>query len=74
VPDTPRLDATNRYFDPDPGAIAADLADLGFKVPEADRLDAFTRGFIGMGPNQVTAQDEATFAGMLDSQHLDVAG
>lgn len=74
VPDSPRLDATNRYFDPDPGAIAADLADLGLKVPEADRLDAFTRGFIGTGPNQVTAQDEATFAGMLDSQHLDAAG
>src|SRR5215472_1684604 len=27
VPDTPRLDATNRYFDPIPGSISADLVD-----------------------------------------------
>jgi hypothetical protein len=74
VPDTSRLDGTNRYFDPAPGAISGDLAELGFRLPEADRLDAFTRGFLGTGPNQVTAQDQATFAGMLDSLHLDAAG
>ena len=74
VPDTPRIDVTNRYFDPVPGAIAADLVDLGFDIPEADRLDAFTRGFLGGGPNQVTVQDQATFASMLDSQHLEAAG
>jgi len=74
VPDTPRIDGTNRYFDPAPGAIAADLVDLGFDIPEADRLDAFARGFLSAGPNQVTAQDQATFASMLDGQHLDVAG
>jgi hypothetical protein len=74
VPDTPRIDGTNRYFDPVPGAIAADLVDLGFDVPEADRLDAFARAFLGGGPNQVTAQDQATFASMLDGQHLDAAG
>jgi len=74
VPDTPRIDGTNRYFDPLPGAIAADLLDLGFDIPEADRLDAFTRVFLSAGPNQVTAQDQATFASMLDGQHLDVAG
>src|SRR5690348_5365460 len=43
VPGSPKLDATNHYFYADPGAIAADFADLGFKVPGADRLDAFTR-------------------------------
>jgi len=74
VPDTPRIDGTKRYFDPVPGAIAADLVDLGFDIPEADRLDAFTRGFLTAGPNQVTAQDQATFASMLDGQHLDAAG
>ena len=47
VPDTPRLDGTNRYFDPVPGAIAADLVALGLNIPEADRLDAFTREFLG---------------------------
>jgi len=29
VPDTPRLNRTNRYFESHPGAITADLADLG---------------------------------------------
>ncbi len=74
VPDTPRLDGTNRYFDPVPGAIAADLVALGLNVPEADRLDAFTREFLGTSPNQVTTQDQAMFASMLDREHLDVAG
>ena len=74
VPDTPLLDGTNRYFDPAPGAIAADLVDLGVNVPEADRLDAFTREFLGTHPNQVTTQDQATFASMLDREHLDMAG
>jgi hypothetical protein len=74
VPDTPRLDGTNRYFDPVPGAIAADLVALGLNVPEADRLDAFARQFLGAGPNQVTMQDQAMFASMLDREHLDVAG
>ena len=73
VPDTPRLDGTNRYFDPVPGAIATDLVALGLNVPEADRLDAFTREFLGTRPNQVTTQDQATFASMLDRQHLDLA-
>jgi hypothetical protein len=71
VPDTPRLDRTNRYFDPVPGVVAADLVELGLDVPEADRLDAFTRAFLGATPNQVTTQDQATFASMLDRGHLD---
>ena len=73
VPDTPRLDRTNRYFNPIPGAIAADIVELGLNVPEADRLDAFTREFLGTSPNQVTTQDQTTFASMLDREHLDVA-
>ena len=68
--ETTRLDTTNRYFDPAPGAIAADLADLGMKLPEADRFDAFTREFLGAWPNQVASQDQATFASMLDRAHL----
>jgi hypothetical protein len=39
VPDTPRLDATNRYFNPIAGAIGADLVELGLNIPDADRLD-----------------------------------
>lgn len=73
VQETARLDSTNRFFDPVPGAIAADLADLGMDIPEADRLDEFTREFIGTRPDQVTTQDQATFAGMLDRQHLVMA-
>lgn len=72
VPDTPRLDGTNRYFDPIPGAVAADLAELGLAVQEADRLDAFTREFLGPEPIQVTTQHQGVFAGMLDREHLDV--
>jgi hypothetical protein len=71
--DTPGLDGTNRYFDPVPGAIAADIVELGLNVPEADRLDAFTREFLGTSPNQVTTQDQTTFASMLDREHLDAA-
>jgi hypothetical protein len=70
VPETARLDATNRYFDPVPGAIAADLADLGMNLPEADRFDTVTRAFLGAWPNQVASQDQAAFASMLDRAHL----
>jgi hypothetical protein len=73
VPETPRLADTNRYFDPVPGAVAADLAALGVHVPEADRFDAVTRAFLGSGPNQVTTEDQAIFAGMLDRELLDAA-
>ena len=47
VRDTPGLDGSNRFFDPAPGAIAADLVDLGVDIPEADRLDTFARNFVG---------------------------
>jgi hypothetical protein len=74
VPDTPGLDGSNRFFDPAPGTIAADLVDLGVTISEADRLDSFTRKFVGTHPAQVTTQDQATFASMLDREHLDAAG
>ncbi|MBL8839892.1 MAG: hypothetical protein JNL66_26785 [Alphaproteobacteria bacterium] len=74
VPDTPKLDGTNRYLDPVPGAIAADLAELGLAVAEAERLDAFTHAFVGTLPMQATPEDQTTFASMLDRQHLDLAG
>ncbi|MGH8428838.1 MAG: hypothetical protein ACREUF_00385, partial [Solimonas sp.] len=73
VQDTPSLDSTNRYLDPVPGAISADLVELGVHVREADRLDSVTRKFVGARPNQVTAQDQSTFASMLDRDHLHVA-
>lgn len=68
VPDTPLLDESNRFFDPVPGSIAADLTDLGIKVPEAERLDSSTRKFVGSSPTQVTNKDQATFASMLDRE------
>lgn len=72
VPDTPRLDLTNRYFDPAHGAVAADLAELGLAVWESQRLDVFTREFLGTVPIQATAQHQGAFAAVLDREHLDV--
>jgi hypothetical protein len=72
VPETPRLASTNRYFDPVPGAIAADLADLGTDIPEADRFDTFTRGVLAACPEQAMTEDLATFVGMLDRELLEV--
>jgi hypothetical protein len=74
VPDSPRLDATNRYFAPDQGAVANDVAELGLTVPEAARFDEFTRAFLGVTPNQVNGDDQANFASMLDIQHLRTGG
>lgn len=74
APDTPLLAQTNRYFNPDPGAIAADLIELGLKLPEADALDAFTRAFLRDAPLHVSTQDQAAFARILDREHLDGMG
>lgn len=74
VPDTSILEASNRFFEPAPGTIAADLVELGLNVPEADRLDAVTRKFIGERPTQVTPQDQVTFASMLNRDPVDAAG
>ncbi|MBP0494313.1 hypothetical protein [Roseomonas indoligenes] len=72
VPETPRLDASNRYLEPLPGAIASDLSELGVSLTEADSFDAFSRTFLGESPLQVTTQ-QAAFASMLDRQYLDAA-
>jgi hypothetical protein len=53
-------------------AVAADLANLGANITEAGRFDTFTRGFLGTRPEQVTTEDQATFAGMLDRELLEV--
>ena len=74
VPDTPKLEDSNRFFEPAPGTIAADLVDLGVSIAEADRLDAFTRTFVGSNPMQVTPQDQAAFASLLDPEGLETAG
>jgi len=74
VPDTSTLDATNRYFTPMPGAVVGDLATLGLRVRAAEDLDAFTREFLGDVPAQVTGQDQATLAGMLDREYFAPAG
>lgn len=71
VPEAPRLDSSNRYLQPLPGAIAADLADLGVTPAEAGSFDAFIRDFLGASPIQVTTQHQATLASMLDRQYLD---
>jgi hypothetical protein len=70
VPETPRLDAGNRYLEPADGSIAADLAELGLRPMEAGRFDALIREFLGASLVQVTAQDQAALAGMLDREYL----
>jgi len=70
VPDTPKLNDSNRFFEPIPGAIAADLADLGIKIEDAGRLDSFVRTFVGTTAIQATPQDQTTLATMLDRSHL----
>ncbi len=74
VPDTPALDAGNRYLDPAPGAIAADLRALGAQIAEETHMEALARGFLGDGPQQVTAEDQTRFASLLDPPHLEAAG
>ena len=66
VPDTAGLDRSNRYLDPAPGAIAADLRALGVEGPGPRLLDAFARDFLAAPPDQVTARDQAALAGLLD--------
>jgi hypothetical protein len=73
VPETPKLEDSDR-FEPAPGTIAADRVDIGVDVAGADRLDSFTRRFVGKAPMQVTPQDQAPFAKMLDRERLDAAG
>ncbi len=73
VADSPVLDAGNRYFTPQPGALAADLTALGLNLAEADRLDGFARDFLGTAPLQVTPPDQATLSALLDPAHLGAA-
>lgn len=70
VPDTPALGRTNRYLDPVPGAIRADLAGMGLDVPNSDRLDELVRQFLGTSLMQATTHDHARFAGLLDPEHM----
>lgn len=70
VPDTPMLRRTNRYFDPIPGVISADLAELGLDIPEADRLDGLVREFLSTSLIQATAHDQARFSSLLDHEHM----
>lgn len=70
VPDTPALNATNRYLAPAPGAVVDDLATLGLGIRDADTLDALVRAFLGEAPAQVTTQDQAALADLLDREYL----
>jgi hypothetical protein len=70
VPEGGNLDASNRYLHPVAGAIASDLAALGLNVTEGARLDVLVREFIGVHPDQITRQDQAAFAAILDREYL----
>ena len=74
VPDTPMLNRTNRYFESIPAPSRPTSRISGVNAQEADRLDALTRSFLGTSANQVTPQDYAAFASLLDHAHFDLAG
>lgn len=70
VPDTAALNASNRYLAAEEGAVAADLATLGLVLREAGRVDASVRAILGAVPAQVSTQEQATLADMLDGEYL----
>jgi hypothetical protein len=43
---------------------------MGLRVREAERLDSFVRDFLGPTPQQITSQQQAALAGMLNSEYL----
>lgn len=74
VPARESLDATNRYVDPDPGVVAADLEALGL-VPDApERVDRIVREFLvsNRDVDQVDSSLQSALAAELDPCHLGV--
>ena len=61
VPDSARLDDSNRYLVMAPNEVAADLAALGLTGERAQRLDELIAAFLQAGPDQVEPQDLLPF-------------
>jgi len=76
VPDTQALDASNRYFDPCPGAVAGDLASLGLPAPTATETDAAILAVLqnGAAIDQVAFADQLRIAEPIDRGWLLGAG
>ena len=61
VPDSARLDDSNRYLATAPDELAADLTALGLAGERAQRLDGLIGTFLQAGPDQVEPQDLLPF-------------
>jgi hypothetical protein len=70
VPDTPRLEASNRYLTPGLDSFADDLEELGLPVGDVAELDGDVAAFLGPGPDQVAPSDQAGFSALIDRLHL----
>ena len=68
VTDTAGLAASNRYVDPAPGFLTADLAGLGVKPREARALDDLAGGFFAEGAASVTPAMQEAFTELLDPE------
>lgn len=69
VPETPGLDAGNRYMERGETAVQQDLASTGLEIPEAAAAAAAVLAFLGDGPNQVAIADQLVLCDLLDATH-----
>lgn len=65
VPDTPRLEASNRYLPKEGADFAGDLADLGLPVQLAPGLDQLIGAFLPLGADQVEPEELDPFTRLL---------
>ncbi len=74
VPASAALDATNRYMQPERGAVAADLSTLGLAPGEPDRVDKLVYEFLVENGkvDRVDDRVQALLAAELDPCHLDL--
>jgi hypothetical protein len=72
VPKQDSLDASNRYLVPEPGVVAADLADLGLDPASPARVDRLVNGFLVKNGNldQVDMAVQAALAAEFDPWHV----
>jgi hypothetical protein len=66
VPDSPHLEASNRYLPKDGADFAGDLADLGLPIQLAPGLDQKIAAFLPLGADQVAPEELAALTSLLD--------
>jgi hypothetical protein len=79
VPDGAKLEMTNRYLDPAPGAIAADLDTSGVPLVDPAQTDALIRGFLLEGPatpgiDKIPASLQTQLTASLDRSYVAMRG